>query len=90
MADYQSNLGEIQVRRQAEADAVRALSLAQDQTRSLLATTSDRTSIADLNRTRGQLQGIVDSLSRIQPGTTAYAEAQTLLQQANNKIDQLQ
>lgn len=89
MADYQSNLGEIQVRRQAEADAVRALAQAKDQIQFLLATTPDRTSVADLNRTRGQLQGIVDSLSRIQPGTTAYGEAQILLQQADNKIDQL-
>ncbi|NEQ26264.1 MAG: hypothetical protein F6K28_45945, partial [Microcoleus sp. SIO2G3] len=74
----------------AEVEAVNALALAQDRIRSLLSSTPDRTSIADLNRTRGQLQGIIDSLGRIQPGTTAYGEAQTLLQQANNKIDQLQ
>lgn len=90
MAAYQSNLGEIQVRRQAEADAVSALTQAQRQIQSLLATTPDRTSISDLNYTRGQLQGIVNSLSRIQAGTTVYGEAQILLQQANNKIDQLQ
>lgn len=90
IADYQSKLGEIQVRRQAEADAVVALTQAQGQIQSLLASTPDRTSIADLNRTRGKLQGIVDSLNKIQPGTTAYGEAQILLQQANNKIGQLQ
>lgn len=89
MADYQSKLGEIQVRRQAEADAVQAIAQAQRQIQSLLASTPDRTSIADLNRTRGQLQGIIDSLSRVPPGTTVYGEAQTLLQQANNKLKEL-
>ena len=83
LAQYQSNLGTVKVRLQAEQVSMEALQQAKSQ-------------IADWQRLaaseqpdRGyllsQLQEIINSLESVQPGTTAEAEAKKLLQFAQNK-----
>lgn len=89
MAQYQTNRGEISVRRQAEEKAVRELEQANAQITLLLAVTPDE-GVIDRNRTAAHLQEIIHSLEQVPPGTTAYLTAQGLLLKANNKLSELQ
>lgn len=90
LATYQSNLGQIRVRKQAEADSVQALEQAQARIESLLRYTPTDANSLDRNRTISQLQGIINQLAKVQNGTTAYLKAQELLLSAQNKLKQLQ
>nr|MDZ8062115.1 hypothetical protein [Nostoc sp. EkiNYC01] len=90
LAIYESNLGQVKVRRQAEADAVEALSAAQREIENLLASTPDDPQTLDRNRVSSQLQSIINQLEKVESGTTAYLKAQELLLSANNKLRQLQ
>lgn len=90
LATYQANLAAVRIRRQAQQDSVQTLDSAQRQIQSLLASTPTNPQIGDRNRTISQLQGIINQLKKVQPGTTAYLEAQQLLLSANNKLSQLQ
>ncbi len=85
-AQYQRNLGIVRTRLQAEEASVEALKQAKDRIESLL--TSFPTDATPLNRNQlnGQLQGIINQLSTVQPETTAYSEAQELLKSAQNKL----
>lgn len=85
MAQYSANLEEIQVRKQAEAEAVIALKQANDRIANLLATsaTAERSVIAS------QLQQIISQLETIENGTTAHGEAQQLLKSATDRLKQL-
>jgi hypothetical protein len=90
LATYQANLAAVRIRRQAEQNSVYTLDSAQHQIQSLLASTPTNPQSLDRNRTISQLQGIINQLKKVQPGTTAYLEAQQLLLSANNKLSQLQ
>jgi hypothetical protein len=90
LATYQANLAAVRIRRQAQQDSVYTLDSAQRQIQSLLASTPTNPQSLDRNRTISQLQGIINQLKKVQPGTTAYLEAQQLLLSANNKLNQLQ
>lgn len=90
LAIYETNLGQVKVRRQAEADAVEALSVAQREIENLLASIPDDPQTLDRNRVSSQLQSIINELEKVQNGTTAYLKAQELLLSANNKLKQLQ
>lgn len=85
-AEYRDNLAQIQVRRQQEQEAVENLQQAHRQIQNLLASaaTSNR------NYTISRLQSVITQLKQIENGTTAYREAQILLLQAQNKLDQIQ
>lgn len=92
LAEYNNNLGQVKIRRQAEADAIQALQQAQSQKQRLLASLPSDAASLEQNRNSiaSQLQGIIDELRTVQPGTTAYLEAQALLLFAQNKLKQLQ
>lgn len=90
LAIYEANLGQVKVRRQAEADAVEAMELAQREIESLLASTPADAHDVQHNRVLSQLQSIINQLEKVQNGTTAYLKAQELLLSANNKLRQLQ
>lgn len=90
LATYRSNLATVEIRRQAEVRSLQALERAQRQTEQLLASAPTEADAEDLNRFAGQLQGIINQSKKVQPGTTAYTEAQTLLKFAENKLKQLQ
>ncbi len=86
LAKYQADLGTVRTRLQEEKASVLALGQAKEQIEYLL---SNSTSI-DRNRTIGQIQGIINQLDNVKPGTTAHPEAQQLLISARNKLKQLQ
>lgn len=90
LATYQANLGQVNIRRQAEENSVDALQQAQRQIENLLAQTPTNAQSLDRNRTISQLQAIINNLEKVQNGTTAYLKAQELLLSANNKLNQLQ
>jgi hypothetical protein len=90
LATYQSNLGQIRVRRQAEANSVQALTMAQRQIESLLASLPSDPERLDRNRVISQLHSIINQLQRVETGTTVYLKAQELLLSANNKLKELQ
>ncbi|HEY9874281.1 MAG TPA: hypothetical protein V6D12_12640, partial [Candidatus Obscuribacterales bacterium] len=90
LAQNKANLGQIQIRRQAEADSVAALEQAQSQIQSLLASIPTDPKSLDRNRTISQLQAIINQLEKVQSGTTAYLKAQELLLNAKNKLKQFQ
>ncbi len=74
----------------ANNESHQTLDSAQRQIQSLQASTPTNPQIGDRNRTISQLQEIINQLKKVQPGTTAYLEAQQLLLSANNKLSQLQ
>ena len=90
LATYETALGEVKIRQQAEQASVSNLEQAQSQINYLLANTSTNVKAMDRNRTISQLQSIVNQLEKVQNGTTAYLKAQELLLSANNKLKQLQ
>lgn len=90
LAKYQRNLGIVRTRLQAEQASVEALQQAKDRIQTLLASTSADGSSMNRNHLMSQLQGIINQLETVQPGTTAYPEAQQLLQSAQKKLEQVQ
>lgn len=90
LAIYEANLGEVKVRRQAEADAVEAMELAQREIENLLASIPVDAHDVRRNQVLSQLQSIINQLEKVQNGTTAYLKAQDLLLSAKNKLRQLQ
>ncbi|MEH2462499.1 hypothetical protein [Nostoc sp.] len=90
LAIYQANLGQVKIRRQAEADAVEAIDVAQREIESLLASIPADAHDVERNRVLSQLQSIINQLRKVQNGTTAYLKAQELLLSANNKLRQLE
>ena len=89
LVTYQTNLGIIQTRYSAEAESIQDLEEAQGQIQRLLANTPTNAAI-NQNLTISQLQGIINQLNKVQPGTTSYSQAQELLLSAQNKLQQLQ
>jgi hypothetical protein len=90
LAEYNSNLGQVKIRRQAEQDSVIALQQAQRRIESLLNSTPTDANSVNRNRTISELQGIINHLEKVQNGTTAYLKAQELMLSAKNKLNQLQ
>lgn len=90
LASYKTNLGTVRMRLQVEESSAIALKQAKEQISSLLATSSGEPFSAYRNQTSGQLQGIINQLEQVKPGTTAYEEAQELLRSAKNKLTQFQ
>jgi hypothetical protein len=89
LATYKKNLGDTQLRRQAEETSVRALEEAQIQIQSLQANTPTQMTPEVRNPIISKLQGIINQLEKVKPGTTAYPEAQDLLKSAKAKLKQL-
>ncbi|MEC4819746.1 MAG: hypothetical protein SAK29_41730 [Scytonema sp. PMC 1069.18] len=85
IAQYQTNLGIVQIRREAETESQEILQQANEEIRRLIAYSS-----SDTSQLRADIQGTMNKLRSVKAGTTAYAEAQELLRSANNKLAQLQ
>ncbi|MBD2387287.1 hypothetical protein [Cylindrospermum sp. FACHB-282] len=90
LATYETNLGQVKIRRQAEEDSLEALETAQRKIQNLLASIPTNPQDLDRNRVSSDLQGIINGLEKVQNGTTAYLKAQELLLSAKNKLRQLQ
>ena len=61
-----------------------------DKIETLLTSSGSDASPVHQNQLIGQLQGIIHQLETVQPGTTAYPEAQHLLESAQKKLEQVQ
>lgn len=85
LAQYQTNLGIINNRRQIESDSQQILNQANKEIQRLIASTP-----ADNNEIKAEIHGIITQLNSVKSGTTAYPEARRLLTLANNKLKQLQ
>ena len=81
LATYQTNLGTVQTRLKMEQYSVEALKGAQEQIQNLTAS-----SPSDRNQIISQMQEIINQLQTVKSGTTAYSEAQNLLQSAQKKL----
>lgn len=90
LSTYQTNLNNVEIRKQTEADAIAALEAAQSKTEQLRSFLSEDPASANHNYLIGQLQAIIYQLKKVQPGTTAYSQAQELLSSAQNKLSQLE
>ncbi|AFY44620.1 hypothetical protein [Nostoc sp. PCC 7107] len=90
LATYETNLGQVKIRRKAEADAVQTLARAQQEIESLVASMPNDPKNLDRNRVISQLHSIINQLEKVEKGTTVYLKAQELLLSANNKFKQFQ
>lgn len=90
LAIYETNLGQVKIRREAEADSVQALTNAQREIENLVASIPTDTQNLERNRIISQLHSIINQLEKVQKGTTVYLKAQEFLLSANNKLQQLQ
>ncbi|WP_414577477.1 hypothetical protein [Anabaena sp. CCY 9402-a] len=81
LATYQTNLGIIETRLQAEIESQSSLKQANNEIQRLIAAPP-----SDQQQFQSQIQGIINQLSTVKSGTTAYAEAQTLISQAKKRL----
>ncbi|MBE9116797.1 hypothetical protein IQ249_12895 [Lusitaniella coriacea LEGE 07157] len=75
LAKYNANLGQIRVRRQAEQESVEMLEQAQRQMERWLGISPNE---FHSQRAEAQRQGIIHTLEKVQPGTTAYPKARKM------------
>lgn len=91
LAQYQTNLGTIQSRQKAESASKAVLEQAKRQIPSWQRLNNSTENAAwEQERMVSQLQEIINQLEQVQPGTTAYTEAQQLLQSARKRLTQMQ
>ena len=88
LAKFQRNIGIVRTQLQAEQASVEALGRAKDKIETLLSTSSNDSSVSQ-NQLISQLQSIFHQLETVQLGTTAYPEAQKLMQSAQKKLEQV-
>lgn len=88
LAEYKTNLGIVRTRLQSEQQSSAAISRAKKQIADWQSMASGE--YANTDYLARQLQQIIDELDRVQPGTTAYAESQKLLQFARESLEKLQ
>jgi hypothetical protein len=81
LATYESNLGIVKIRKEAERQSTETLKEALNEIRRFTANPP-----SDTNQFRAELQGIINQLQTIKPGTTAYKEAQQLLLSAQKRL----
>jgi hypothetical protein len=89
LADYTQKLGVVRTRLETEEKSSLAIANAKQQTQDLISSLPAKPNPDERNKLISRLQGIIDQLKQVQPNTTAYPEAQTLLKQAQSKLSQL-
>jgi hypothetical protein len=90
LSTYQTNLNNVEISKQTEADAIAALEAAQTKTEQLRSSLSEDPASMNQDYLIGQLQTIIYELKKVQSGTTVYSQAQELLSSAQNKLSQLE
>lgn len=86
MATYKTNLLDIGIRKQAEREAIASLERARQEIQVL----QEQSRYLEAGQVAARLQSILDELKSIQPGTTAYKEAEILRVQATDKLEEVQ
>ena len=89
LADYTQKFGVVKIRMENEEKSNLAIATAKQQTQDLISSLPTKPNPDERNRLISRLQGIIDQLKQVQPNTTVYPEAQTLLKQAQSKLSQL-
>ncbi|ELR96709.1 hypothetical protein [Gloeocapsa sp. PCC 73106] len=89
LANYRVNLGQVQIGLQNERASLEAFETAQRETESLLASFPSQPQEKDYNRVRSQLHSIINELNKVQPQSTVYPQAQSLLASAEKKLQEL-
>ncbi|NJL88501.1 MAG: hypothetical protein HC916_00910 [Coleofasciculaceae cyanobacterium SM2_1_6] len=85
IVDYRASQSEVQVRLAAERSSVRSFAAAQRDITTLVASAG----YGNKSYTLSQLQGIINQLESVKPGTTSYLKSQELLIFAKNKWQEL-
>lgn len=88
LTKYQTNLDKVTLNLKTETDSAQALENAQNLTERLLASIPSKPQPPDYNTIKLQLQSIINQLEKVQPKTTAYESAQSLLKSAQDKLRQ--
>lgn len=83
-AEYKQNLGQVEIRLQAEEQSVRIFEEAQRETADLLAIATP----TNESQAMSQLQSIINRLRQVQTGTTVYSDSQYQLILAQNRLSQ--
>lgn len=82
---YTQQQATVSLKRQAEAESVRAYEQAQSQTQQFLAALPEQPKALQ-SAQKAQLRGIIATLEKVQPGTTVHADAQAMLKSAKRKL----
>jgi hypothetical protein len=90
LATYQTNLNNVEIRKQTEAEASDNLEEAIAKIEQLRSFLSRNPASAEQDYTISQLQAIIRQLEQVHPGTTAYSQAQELLSSAQQKLKQIE
>ncbi len=86
LATYKTNLGEVKIRQQAEADSVKAFEYAQSQIVNL----PKQVNNSNRETAARQILQIIIKLNKVQPGTTVYQQAQQLIVFAEKKLQEIE
>lgn len=90
IAEYRVNLAQVKLKQEEEQASVQAIERAKNQIQNLLASTPDNADRVNRPQTAAIIQGIINELQKVQPGTTVSSEAQELMEFAKAKLKELQ
>lgn len=90
LANYQGNLATIEIRKENEDKSTQIFQETQRKIDSLIASTPSNPQDLNVNKTKAELQSIINDLKQVEAGTTVYSQAQDLLKNAHNKFKELQ
>ncbi len=89
LAEYTETIGKIRTNLAAEQGAVQKFDQAQSQIQNLLTNLPTANDGQSRNVIKGQITQIIAQLQKVEPGTTVYGQAQTLIKQAQERAQQL-
>lgn len=89
LAEYQTNLGNVKIRYNSEAESVQIFNQAQSEIYKFQSNFAATATAEDKSAMIAQLQTIIDRLKKVQAGTTVYEESQELLRFAQKKLTEL-
>ncbi len=85
LANYETNLGEVEISERAEAEAVRIVDSAYQQITRL----PKQVNSNNCDRIIGDIQNIIYQLEKVPASTTVYQEAQSLISSAHKKLQNI-
>ncbi|MEB3227629.1 MAG: hypothetical protein VKJ27_04525 [Synechocystis sp.] len=89
LADYIQKLGQVKTRFAAEQSAMEKFDQAQTKIQALLSNLPSTEDRQGRNQIKGEMSQIIAQLQKVEPGTTVYEAAQTLIQQAQQTATKL-
>ncbi|MGK7940120.1 MAG: hypothetical protein AB4062_08215 [Crocosphaera sp.] len=89
LAEYETNSSVIKLKIKSEKESVELLKTAQKDIQNIQKRFANGVETNDYQNFVSEMQGIMETLKRIQPETTAYKEAQNLLKLAQAKLQEV-